>query len=71
MMFTVEPTPDPENLTVMQFIIQRLRALVVELKLFDLYPVFGVHINFWQIAISLFVLSMILLYLSGEGEGDD
>ncbi|MBO7735481.1 MAG: hypothetical protein J6S67_23150 [Methanobrevibacter sp.] len=58
-------------MSILEFIADNLRVFVVELKTFDLFPVFGVHISFWQVTISLFVLSMILLYLSGEGEGDD
>lgn len=58
-------------MSILQFIADNLRVLVVELKTFDLFPVFGVHISFWQVVISLFVLSMILLFLSGEGEEDD
>lgn len=56
---------------ILDIILDGLRHIVVELKLLDLEPIFGVHINFFQVVISLFVLSMILLYLSGEGEGDD
>ena len=58
-------------MSILQFLADNLRVLVAELKTFDLFSVFGVHISFWQVVISLFVLSMILLYLSGEGEGDD
>ena len=64
-------TVEPEEISILQHIVNNLRTLVLYLKTFDLFPVFGVHISFWQICISLFVLSMILLYLSGEGEGDD
>lgn len=60
-----------DDITIIQFIIQQLTELKVSLQTTDLFSVFGVHITAYGVFISLFVVSMIVWFMSGYGEDDD
>lgn len=60
-----------EDITILQFIVQQLTELKVAMQTTDLFTVFGVHITAYGVAISLFVVSMIVWFMSGFGDDDD
>lgn len=60
-----------EDITILQFIIHQLTELKVAMQTTDLFTVFGVHITAYGVAISLFVVSMVIWFMSGDGEEDD
>ena len=60
-----------EDITILQFIVQQLTELKVAMQTTDLFNIFGVHITVYGVAISLFVVSMIIWFMSGDGEDDD
>ena len=60
-----------DDMTIIQFIIHHLIELKVAMQSIDLFNVFGVHITAYGVVISLFVVSMIVWFMSGDGEDDD
>lgn len=60
-----------DDMTIIQFIIHHLTELKVAMQSIDLFNVFGVHITVYGVVISLFVVSMIVWFMSGDGEDDD
>lgn len=60
-----------DDMTIIQFIIHHLTELKVSMQSIDLFNVFGVHITAYGVVISLFVVSMIVWFMSGDGEDDD
>lgn len=60
-----------EDITVLQFIVRQLTELKVAMQTTDLFNVFGVHITAYGVVISLFVVSMIIWFMSGFGDDDD
>lgn len=60
-----------DDITIIQFIIHHLTELKVAMQSIDLFNVFGVHITAYGVVISLFVVSMIVWFMSGDGEDDD
>lgn len=57
--------------TIISFIIHHLTELKVAMQSINLVDVFGVPITAYGVAISLFVVSMIVWFFSGDGEDDD
>lgn len=60
-----------DDMTIIQFIIHHLTELKLAMQSIDLFNVFGVHITAYGVVISLFVVSMIVWFMSGDGEDDD
>lgn len=57
--------------TIIQFIVHHLTELKIAMQSINLDDVFGVPITAYGVAISLFVVSMIVWFMSGDGEDDD
>ena len=64
-------TTTTSHTTIIQFIVHQLTELRVAMQLTDLTSIFGVPITAYGVAISLFVVSMIVWFFSGDGEEDD
>lgn len=67
----MQPIYFDADTSLLQVIVHNMRYFVGILKTTDLFVVFGVHISVWQVFISLFVLSMIMFFFTGDGDIDD
>lgn len=64
-------TTTTSHTTIIQFIVHHLTELKIAMQSINLDDVFGVSITAYGVAISLFVVSMIVWFMSGDGEDDD
>ena len=64
-------TTTTSHTTIIQFIVHHLTELKIAMQSINLVDIFGVPITAYGVAISLFVVSMIVWFMSGDGEDDD
>ena len=64
-------TTTTSHTSIIQFIVHHLTELKVAMQSINLVDVFGVPITAYGVSISLFVVSMIVWFMSGDGENDD
>ena len=76
-MLTQTPVvPFPDGYTFIDMVVDNIGVFVTKLKEWDLFYVFGVHINFFQFSISLFIVGTLISIITGvwgdinDEEGD-